>query len=91
MTDPPGGSSSRTWLLIVALVAVVALAWWLLSRSGEAEDETTYEAGVTDESGELIVTDPEETGVPVDLPETPMTNVPADEAPTPVPAPPPAE
>mgnify|MGYP006174484801 CR=1 FL=1 len=40
------------------------------------------------ERGKLIVTDPEETGVPVDLPETPMTPVPEDDA---QPAAPPAE
>jgi hypothetical protein len=55
------------------------------------EEEPTYEAGVTDESGELIVTDPEETGVPIDLPETPMTNVPADDGSAAEPPPPPAE
>jgi hypothetical protein len=90
MADGPGTGSSRTWLLIVALVVVAAIAWLLISRSGESE-EPTYEAGMTDESGgELIVTDPQETGVPVDLPETPMTNVPAEQ-PTTEPAPPPAE
>ena len=80
MADDPIGSSSRTWLLIVALIVVVVIAWMLLSRGGESE-EPAYEAGVTDQSGgELIVTDPEETGVPVDLPEAEMTNVPAEEA-----------
>lgn len=90
MADGPGTGASRTWLLIVALVVVAAIAWLLISRSGEST-EPAYEAGVTDESGgELIVTDPEETGVPVDLPETEMTNVPAEQA-TPEPAPPPAD
>lgn len=88
MADEPIGSSSRTWLLIVALIAVVVIAWMLLSRAGDSE-EPAYEAGVVDESGgELIVSDPEETGVPVDLPETEMTNVPADQ-PAEEPAPPP--
>jgi hypothetical protein len=90
MADGPGTGSSRTWLLIVALIVVAAVAWLLVSRSGESE-EPTYEAGMTDESGgELIVTDPEGTGVPVDLPETPMTNVPAEQ-PTTEPTPQPAE
>ena len=87
MADEPIGSSSRTWLLIVALIAVVVIAWMLLSRAGDSE-EPAYEAGVTDESGgELIVSDPEETGLPVDLPETEMTNVPAEQ-PAGEPAPP---
>lgn len=75
-----GGSSSRTWLLIVALVAVIAVAWWLMARNDEEPVETTYEAGATDLSGgDLIVREADEPGVPVDLPETPMTNVPDDE------------
>lgn len=88
MTDESAGRSSRTWLLIVALLAVVALAWWLIAQGSEADEEPAgaadaepvYEAGATDVSGgELIVTDPEETGVPVDLPETPMTNAPSED------------
>jgi hypothetical protein len=90
MAEGPGTGASRTWLLIVALLVVAVIAWLLISRSGESE-EPTYEAGVTDISGgELIVTDPEETGVPVNLPETPMTNVPAEQ-PTGEPEAPPAE
>lgn len=88
MADEPIGSSSRTWVLIVALVLVAVIAWMLLSP-GDSE-EPAYEAGVADASGgELIVTDPEETGVPVNLPETPMTNVPAEQPGTE--PPPPAE
>lgn len=56
--------------------AVLALA-----ACGGDEAEPAYEAGVADESGgELIVTDPNEPAVPVDVPEVEMTNVPADEA-----------
>lgn len=81
MADEPVGSSSRTWLLIVALVAVAIVAWWLIGRGGEEDVETTYEAGVEDLSGgELIVREADEPGVPVDVPETPMTNVPAQES-----------
>jgi hypothetical protein len=78
MADEPVGSASRTWLVIVALVAVALVAWWLIGRESE-EAPTTYEAGVTDVGGgELIVRDADEPGVPVTLPETPMTNVPAE-------------
>jgi len=60
---------------LVPLAAALALA----ACGGEAE-EATYETDVVDESGgELIVTDPEAEGVDVQLPETPMTPVPADE------------
>ena len=62
-----------------------------LAACGDSED-ATYETNVVDESGgELIVTDPEAEAVDVELPETPMTPVPADEeaaaeaAPTPAP------
>lgn len=90
MADGPGTGGSRTWLLIVAVLVIAVVAWLMISRSGERE-EPTYEAGVTDESGgELIVTDPDETGVPIELPETPMTNVPAGQAGSEA-APPPAE
>ena len=62
---------------ICALAAPLALLG--LAACGSDEPET-FEAGVTDESGELIVTDPETPAVDVDLPEVEMTNVPADEA-----------
>lgn len=46
-----------------------------------AEEATEYEADAVDESGgELIVEDADAPGVDVELPETPMTNVPAEEA-----------
>ena len=65
----------KTLHLAFPLSAALALA---ACGSGE-EAEPTYEAGVTDEGGgELIVTDPEETGIPVDLPDTPMTPVPPE-------------
>lgn len=48
-----------------------------LAACGGEQQETTYETGVTDQSGgELIVTDPEAESVDVQLPETPMTPVP---------------
>lgn len=72
---------SRASLVSKALVPFAALA---LAACGGSETEPTYEADATDQSGgELIVTDPSETGVAVDLPETPMTPVPAEETPAP--------
>ncbi|MBB3034090.1 hypothetical protein [Alteriqipengyuania lutimaris] len=57
----------------------LAAALGLAACSGEAEEET-YEVDATDESGgELIVADEEAQGVPVDVPETEMTNVPPEE------------
>lgn len=65
---------ARSAQLIFPLAAAAALA------ACSAGEETTYETDVTDESGgELIVTE-ETPAVDVDLPETPMTMVPADEA-----------
>jgi len=72
---------------------IAPLAALALAACGGEEAEPTYEAGVEDRSGELIVSDPSAPAVPVDLPDTPMTNVPADEAdaatdaPTPAPDP----
>jgi hypothetical protein len=59
---------------------MVPLAVLALAACGADEAEPTYEAGVEDRSGELIVSDPSVPAVPVDLPDTPMTNVPANEA-----------
>lgn len=69
----------KTLQLILCASAAFALA-----ACGGEEPEPTYEAGATDEGGgELIVTDPTETGVAVDLPETPMTPVPPEDSPSP--------
>lgn len=57
-----------------ALIVVAGIA--ALAACGKPA-EPTYEADVTDKSGgELIVEDADATGVPVTLPETPMTPVP---------------
>lgn len=72
MADAP----NRTLKLALPFAALA------LAACGGEEAEPTYEAAVTDESGgELIVTDPDAPAVEdVELPETEMTNVPADEA-----------
>lgn len=68
-----------------ALLPVSAALMLSLAACGEAE-ETTIEPDVEDVSGgELIVTEPTP-AVPVDLPETPMTNVPPEGAATETPA-----
>ncbi|WP_114522336.1 hypothetical protein [Altererythrobacter sp. ZODW24] len=67
-----------------------------LSACGEAE-EKSYEADATDESGgDFIISEPDPAAVPVDLPETEMTEVPpedemADDAMAEMPAEAPAE
>ncbi|MBT8427224.1 MAG: hypothetical protein KJO02_04260 [Erythrobacter sp.] len=61
----------------LALPLFAALA---LAACGQ-EQETTYEADATDlGGGELIVTEEDPDAVPVDTPDTPMTNVPDDTA-----------
>ncbi|WP_394730495.1 hypothetical protein [Altererythrobacter sp. GH1-8] len=61
--------------LTLALVASFAVA-----ACNQAQ-EKSYEADVEDVSGgELIVSEPDPDAVDVDLPETEMTNVPADES-----------
>ncbi|MCL6250114.1 hypothetical protein M3P36_03505 [Altererythrobacter sp. KTW20L] len=66
---------TKTARLLTPLAAVL-----LLAACGSAEEEdVTYEAGVDDLSGgELIVTEQDGQGIPVELPRTPMTNVPLD-------------
>jgi hypothetical protein len=81
MADEPQARSTSKWLLIVALIALVVLLLWQFGMFGTGQEdvEPTYEAGVTDASGgELIVSDPDAEGVPVDVPDTPMTPVPAE-------------
>ena len=74
---------------ILALAAVLSLA---LTACGGEEAEPAYEAGATDVGGgELIVTDPTETGIPVDLPDTPITPVPPEATQPPTETPEPAE
>ena len=52
-----------------------------LAACGQDDSDATYEAGVEDQSGgELIVSTPDPNAVPVTLPDTPMTNVPAETA-----------
>lgn len=64
----------------MAFAPVLGLAL-TLAACGGAEEETTYEADVTDVSGgELIVTEETPGAVPVTLPETPMTPVPVEGA-----------
>jgi uncharacterized protein GlcG (DUF336 family) len=66
------GHHPRITLAMVAALAVAAC--------NQAQEEKSYEADVVDESGgELIVTQPDPDAVPVDLPETEMTNVPASD------------
>ena len=66
-----------TRLANFALPLAAALA---LAACGEAED-TTYEVDATDEGGgELIVTEEQPDAVEVDTPDTPMTNVPEEDA-----------
>ena len=63
-----------------ALTLTLAASFGLAACGGEPE-ETTYEADATDVGGgELIVTEEDPAAVPVDTPDTPMTNVPAEDA-----------
>lgn len=63
---------------LTRFAAAVTLALGL-GACGGAEEETTYEPAVEDLSGgDLQMADPEAEGVPVDLPEAEMTNVPAE-------------
>ena len=50
-----------------------------LAACSQDDSDATYEAGVEDQSGgELIVSTPDPSAVPVTVPDTPMTNVPAE-------------
>lgn len=80
MMDRSTRARAARWLGPLAVLALAAC--------GDPEvTEPTYEADAIDEGGgELIVTDPAETGVPVELPETPMTPVPPEGGPAAAPS-----
>lgn len=66
----------RDTAITLSLAASFALA-----ACADETGETTYEADATDVGGgELIVTEEDPAAVPVDTPDTPMTNVPPEEA-----------
>jgi hypothetical protein len=84
MADRQMGFSVTMALVVVLVLAALAVAAWqlgLFQRGSEQDEQTTYEAGVVDESGgELIVTDPAEPRIEdLELPKTPMTPVPPSE------------
>lgn len=57
-----------------------ATAALTLAACGQAEEEATYEVDAEDLSGgELQVADPDPDAVPVEVPETEMTNAPPQE------------
>ena len=63
------------------MVALILPTFGLAACAPEAEEDVTYEVGVEDVGGgELQVADPQPGEVQVNLPETPMRNVPAEEA-----------
>jgi uncharacterized lipoprotein YmbA len=69
---------TRAATFLLPLAGALALA----ACGGEPE-EKTYEVDATDESGgDLIVEDVDPAAVPVEVPDTAMTNVPADDAAT---------
>jgi len=75
MEGPPMTPAARFPALALSAAALLALA----ACAEEPAEETTYEPAVEDVGGgELQVADPDAQGVPVDVPETPMTNVPAE-------------
>jgi hypothetical protein len=72
-----GDLPMTTRLATFALPLAAALA---LAACAEAED-TAYEVDATDEGGgELIVAEQQPDAVEVDMPDTPMTNVPEEDA-----------
>lgn len=89
MADELRGTSTGQVLLIsVVVVVVLALAAWALGLFESGTGETTYQVDAEDRSGgELIATDPSQSGVAVDVPETPMTPAPPAESPAESPAP----
>jgi len=86
--EPRESNSSKMLLVIAVVVAVLALAAWQFGLFGTGQEgREVYKADVTDQGGgELIVTE-QTPAVPVELPETPMTNVPPEASPSATPTP----
>lgn len=60
-------------------ISTLTISTLALAACAQEEEEKTYEVGVEDISGgELQVADPQPGDVQVNLPETPMKNVPAE-------------
>lgn len=75
MTEPAPKPTNRLLLVLAAVVLVIAVIWYFVGRQEPPKTELKVDA--TDVSGgELIVTEPTPGEVPVDTPDTPMTNVP---------------
>lgn len=75
MTEPASKPTNKLLLLIAVLVIVIAAIWFLVGR--QEPEKTELKVDATDVSGgELIVTEPTPGEVPVNVPDTPMTNVP---------------
>ena len=69
-------------MTIARLIAPATFAF-ALAACGSAEEETTYEpdAEIVGGDSELQMSETEADAVPVELPETEMSNVPAEEVP----------
>ena len=67
--------------LLIAAGAAMGLA------ACAPDQPESYETDVVDQSGGELIVDDATPGVPLNLPETPMTNVPPTDAPTPPVAP----
>ena len=81
MADPQR-KTNLLWILVIALLGVLVVIWFL---SPAADDDFLDPAGTETGVPEASLTVAPEGGVPVDLPDTPMTNAP-EEIQTPVPA-----
>lgn len=78
MAEPaPAGRGKWLWIVVIVVLLVVLVAW-LIRPAGE-DSEIAADAPAT-QSTEWAV-EPEGPKVPVTLPDTPMTNTPATDAP----------
>ncbi|MDZ4306732.1 hypothetical protein [Allopontixanthobacter sp.] len=80
MADPQR-KTNLLWILVIALLGVLVVIWFL----SPATDDDFIEPEATEMlAPEPMMTTAPEGGVPVQLPDAPMTNVP-EEQPTPAP------
>ncbi|AKH43687.1 hypothetical protein FHS61_002875 [Altererythrobacter atlanticus] len=74
MANPDSSSGAKWFWALVVILLFVLLAVWFLDPFGETPEPAPAETPNPD-----FTTAPEEPGVPVDLPDTPMTNTPVEE------------
>lgn len=72
----PTGRAKWFWIIVI-LALLVLLIIWLLDPTGDVDETAVADPGAPQVEATGFVTAPTGPGVPVTLPDTPMTSAPA--------------